>query len=827
MPGMNRFYTPSLPEYTSQFVEDQTPWDEMIALENLKLNRTDQAMQSADDINTSLAQIIPGARTGPTAEAVKSEYTQAVDQWMQKYKDDSYSAPSLRDLTKINSRWKQDPRVTKIIRDREETPMYLQQRAQMDNRDIDPNIDPETGEIIPLSDDQEFQSFQPILRAEPFENQLLSDLRSVDVEDQSGNVVKTITDPETGQKIKGIVNVRTNKRGDEQLDPALETIADRIEDGTYASAPWVKAMLGPDATRDDIVGFLGGYKKQAYVDDYQEGGFSVLESKDADDDDGSVYDIGGSRVDLTAEFVSPTNNFTDLNAKDVGPERGTKRDVRKVNRWEEKVQPAYMELMSNKQGFIPPEVLTKSDKSIETTVEGKAKRITPFEDNFFTDVLTQAEEKKGLIYKSLNNNYAGTKESYKEYYNRYDNKDEFKEAGEEGSWLNYNSIKNELEDYFKQYDTAKGYDTPNENIFKNGLNTVAAQNAVLMSGALTEDPSAPFGTEAEDPVAVFAATDPKDYTGEQKLWVSKISDNFSSSDRALTVRPKGILMNEDQQELIENTYIGKTTDANSSIPSGTIKRELLGAHIVPIRYGGKSDRKQPKVGKQLSKDDKEDMWTDAKGKKEVRIGSWIDEKTSTWGPGKFSMTIGQDLYAVEAPEDFVEPQRLSYNIGSASWKHSLGNGAVFAIQGYDQTSGSGAPYTKVVDQWNQDQEDVDQTSAVWMQVQHDHTKNQVNLLLYNKDPRSLSDRPQEYDDYTKVPLKRSSNQDVGEQDLEALVNFYYNAEMAGRLSDMYKQNQDPSLIEGARDYAYNLVSLAQNYPNLFEYNQQTGEVTRK
>ena len=145
----NRFYTPALPQYTSQFVEDRTPWQAMLALNQQKIGRADAALAGAAQAQSQFSSLMPGFHTQDIVPGVVSDYEQQLAQWQEKHGQHIYSVPAMRDLTKIQGQFQADPRVKMVQQDVQQTPMIQQAMAQQDYRpETDPNriLDPDTGE---------------------------------------------------------------------------------------------------------------------------------------------------------------------------------------------------------------------------------------------------------------------------------------------------------------------------------------------------------------------------------------------------------------------------------------------------------------------------------------------------------------------------------------------------------------------------------------------------------------------------------------------------------------------------------------------------------
>jgi hypothetical protein len=147
----NRFYVPTPTQYTSQFVEKQYPFGEMLALEEKKTQRAENITTGVGELESLLGPLtIPGIFTQEESQKIKPILQQKIIDYTERHIDDMSSLNAMRDFTKLRGEIISDPVVQAIQYDRENlTPQYNQVRLnRKSNLDIDPNLqDPNNPEL--------------------------------------------------------------------------------------------------------------------------------------------------------------------------------------------------------------------------------------------------------------------------------------------------------------------------------------------------------------------------------------------------------------------------------------------------------------------------------------------------------------------------------------------------------------------------------------------------------------------------------------------------------------------------------------------------------
>ena len=805
--SVNRFYTPSIPQYTSQFVEEKMPWEERSAFQDMKMQRADKANKEAANTNAMMASLMPGDSTREMSQTVGEKYKGKLDEWHRKYGQQTYSIPALKDLTRIRGEWENDQDVKSIMLDREATPGYRQNVQTADQRDINPNVNQETGELKQLQPGEQWQPYDAFIR-----------------EDQHGQLIRqayrdketTVTSFQTRRWLPGqtpeddeleiLINQRREVRGDTELDPIRDDITKRILAGQYQGSEWIKATLGEDFTEEGVKQYLNTFKDSAIVDKTSETGQQLTGGSRAGSGSTKPQDIPPGTVKGLNRAIAPQFNGPSIVGSEGGASGKDKRQVKAKSRKVGRLDEVYLSHVQREDGVIDPNKLTE-----KWTINVDGEMLNPLgKDDSRTS--RPIDTMEGMVYSSLDGNYSKTKAEYTNFYNKYDSKKEYTDAGEEGNWGNYKYVRDELDDIFEKYDKAMGYDEPNKELFTSQLTSNGMTNSVIKSNALYEDPDAPFGEPGEDKVAAFRSIKPEDYNDEQRVWASRIVDNYAGNVESNIISPDMFTLTEPQKDWLNNTFFDNAvSNGKSIVKEGSMTEAMLSSKWILVNGPSRKDRKAMKTPEYISVEEKRKVIKDnaVSGNTEVGVTAFIDDRTNSWGPGMFSMTVGKNIYMIEGPAEVADPGRLINNAYSHERAENLGNGNIFAFDGYTPNRDA-----NIIDQWNMDEKQAG-PNATWMQTIEDLSDNTIKLLIYNSDPRG-NENPKETEDYQSFTLYNRARQDITTDDMEVLIESYYLSDQLQKMGAMYKSNPDPDLLKSFNLNKQYLTKLVASYPHLFE-----------
>ena len=264
----NRFYRPSTPQYTSQFVEEKYPHEQMLVSQRYKAAKKEQVASQHGQLEALNASITAGARTQDIAPSVKNY-------WNKKLADsaDKMSGMSMQEATRALSRlkneWMNDKNVQGILRDKSEGDPELSRYKQSGTFGTDikswwnkeegrPNQFGYFGAIpgVEESNDasQSYKGYDPVVKTADYTtpiNQLISKIPT-DVREESG--VEQWTDPDTGKIIKQPYNVSVEYRDINKDQSKIDDIYKNVL-AAKDSGDWQNYMiqgLGEEGTRDFI-----------------------------------------------------------------------------------------------------------------------------------------------------------------------------------------------------------------------------------------------------------------------------------------------------------------------------------------------------------------------------------------------------------------------------------------------------------------------------------------------------------------------------------------------------------------------------------------------
>ena len=274
----NRFYTPSPTQYTSQFVAEQYPYEAMLALEEKKVNRAEDVMGQLGQMDVQFGSLMGGPSTQTLAKEVADKYKNKVGEFLEKNRDLS-SPQTIRDLSALRASYTSDPIVKSVLQDQTiGLPQYMQiSGSRKTPRDIDPNVDPETGQVRQLKSGEQWAPYKQLQHYIDWKDPLTKSLQQVDYKYKDVNTlgISRIKDPETGMELPILSGEKGRKgiRGEEEFRPAVETLANDIMEGRLDYADWYKRdfenTYGRKPTYEEVVRDISEMAVPLYGEDPQ------------------------------------------------------------------------------------------------------------------------------------------------------------------------------------------------------------------------------------------------------------------------------------------------------------------------------------------------------------------------------------------------------------------------------------------------------------------------------------------------------------------------------------------------------------------------------
>lgn len=673
---INRFYTPSLPQYTSQFVEDKTPWDSIIGFEQEKLQRGEKALDYAAQTDALVSSLIPGYKTKDLAPEVTAAYKQKTDQWMKDYGDSTYSLPALRALTKINAEFRADPNVKKIQQDREFSQTYEAWRKSPGYRaELDPNIDQTTGQIKQFANDEQFTPYgAPVDYTNPTDyiNKYLSQIPT-----KENSIDPDIVDIKGVPMLKqGIVEVR----GEDQFSPAREQLANNLLNGNISEALSLKADMakaGTEWNKENIVNYIKQLEPFHAVNNDRTQVGALPASYYANDrptkppEDQSPY-----RWNLPTErLVERVRPATEAGSGDINRISSMIFGAKAAIAGTETNQKYYGEIKDNPEKLLSPDT----------------------QGNIGAGILSDA-----FITKRLTEDPAGTKTMFDNYFKT-------KLADPNIGRMERNRIENSQKNINSTIDGFYKKVKIDESPVTNEIDWKRLQWTALNS---PDFKNSGFKDKQD-----LLTTRPEKLTASQKIWLRANEKSVTNKNAKTVGWGKVINLPDDTAKRLQESLAGQIVNNDGVLTvNGGNSSIFMGSRMV--------DPQDP--NKEWTDNDKSKVLGE---KVPFYINGMIDDKTSQYGPGMLSVTIGDKNYYIQGPDQMVlgkeiDPAAYSYKAPNAG-----GQGDIFAVRNIDPSSLS----VQAIDRWSKDKAGYSQYDT-YMQVIDDPATGFVSVISYSEDP---------------------------------------------------------------------------------------------
>jgi len=266
----NRFYRPSPTQYTSQFVAEQYPYDAMLALEEKKIGRADAAMSQLGEMDVQFGSLTGGPGTQDMARNIAEKYKGKVGEFLDK-KRDIWSTQTIRDLSALRASYTSDPDVKAVLQDQTKGLAQLMQiqASRKGPLDIDPNMDPETGQVRQLQSGQPWRPYQQLNYEIDWRKAATDILQTVDPRQTSvryGDAMEI-----DGVRVPGFSQGTKSVLGEEEFEPTVNILTDTILEGKEGWTDWymreARNRLGHDPTRKEIYQDMKGLSASLYDED--------------------------------------------------------------------------------------------------------------------------------------------------------------------------------------------------------------------------------------------------------------------------------------------------------------------------------------------------------------------------------------------------------------------------------------------------------------------------------------------------------------------------------------------------------------------------------
>ena len=816
--SVNRFYTPSIPQYTSQFVEEKMPWQERSAFEDLKMKRADMAAAKEEQTgNTLAAATQPGYRTQNIAPEVNKKYKGMLEAFQKKHGNTTYSIPALRELTRIQGEFKADPNVSLIREDREANKFYDHMRTQS-NYDprTDPNVDPETGNPRQFQPGQQFDQYQnPIWRSDydSVINREYAQLKPSKT--PLSAATRTIFDPASGQYISQVRQGHDEMVDDEDLKTVRENTAKRLLEGEDQESQYFRATFQGDLTKENIEKTLQeGYEAKFKVPKRTESWSFIPGTSRSSNPNTDKEPVVPKTYQAPQEAVARRSNGVDEKGSGELTFWDRINTAYEVGVEEKYDNPDYFKAIS-KDGVLNPESLAQM-----ADIDIGGINVPAFEYGAGINPRVQQQQ---FFFQSLRNDYNNTIAVFDGAFEKYpegpdgkqkwnadhkiiDDKGELKKDPD-SSWFRFNDLRHEYKNFVKEYETKISGDKIDEEYFANDVSNQFLKNVVFDTGGINTSRNVPERFKTWESFSGIATND---YTNEEKLWLTKQAKAFNNSTKANGGQADVEDINDKERQMLYAIYGGNTNaDGIFLAETANVPSAMRGQRVVLMYDGSKKARKQ-EPPTQLKPEEFKKFMKKGEG---IIIDGKVTDETNTWGSGMYRMTIGGSSFLVEGDKAMVEKGRFNHNAWSTEFLHNSGVGNDFIINGFNLGQ-DGEMNFDITDQWNIDEADAN-ISGMSSQIIYDAASRGYFFVMHsssalsdpkNNDLHSEYNGQKELEDgtdnpdynpkgYEKVFLGSKDDMDVTKMKNRVGILFltkqknYYEAEQQ-KLKDALARNEE-------------------------------------
>ena len=756
--AVNRFYNPSLPQYTSQFVEDKTPWDQMLALEQTKLERTDKAQQMAGQVDALSSALTAGLRTNDLAEEVKGRYKGALNEWYKKYDGNYANSQAIRNLTKLNAEFSGDRDVQLVAKDYQDSEYYKKIKMQQQAGQEDPNYHPVNGYSQFKSGD-EYVGYDPLMDVRDYMTKMYGNIKTTQ---GSNTAYKEIAKQLDGKQVldendepivfQGYETTNYEKRDATELGRATTNEAQNIISQRGPMAKVLANRLGVnvnDLTVDQVQGELKRYEKENEIVNSQSSFHAIGEGRSAGAKPKDIPIGAGLSGPGSVEKIIPPAN-------DLGTVEGSKTELGLIAKHSVKNLKEWMSTNRNQEYYNavkndPSKLLEPESYNILDPPSEKSK----LKWDFGTASLGEIGAPNTLIEQKIMDSPIEAKQMFDEYF-----------ANEESKGLSYiekNKLRSQKHAFEKTYKSVLKNFNIDEKPFENDQEFTKAIIAYASK----------YGNSVEGPLKMNVLNLTQEEVQKNPSLIVELKLNKIAYGKEIS--EKGVTP---VIEIIPNSIELTKVLVNSTIGSNGVLEKDGGA--TSLFLGANVFRKNPDKERDrlLEKENRQELF---KAGTSVNTQGMLSPETSQYGPGVFSLMIGDEEFYMEGPKEIVEANRFIYNARSYGRPNNMRVGDFFFIRGNNLNKQTGELDFIVGDRWNNiDGKMSPEPTDVWMNVTYNSKIKDMELRGYMKNPnikdKSIGEPYSESNKngYLSIPLGVGLTQSPQNETLERAAQLIYN-----------------------------------------------------
>lgn len=268
---MNRYYRPSAPKYTSQFVEEQYPTDMMLGVMNMKAQQQSEFAKSVGTLQALASSIPNGLRTETMAPMVRDDWSNKIRDWSTKNMNNYDSPQAIAELSSLHTSFQSDPNIQLLKKDAADSEMYVKMLMQSGASDIDMNIDERTGTLAQFQPGDYYQPYRPFVKDPDVTKRILEEFSLVPENEYTSSYLSYTQDAQGN--IVPIHGTQTSKRTNEtQYDITMQNFIQRglegKEDWAVYQTEKFKRMYGRKPTAEDWYNIVAPVASRTKEKDY-------------------------------------------------------------------------------------------------------------------------------------------------------------------------------------------------------------------------------------------------------------------------------------------------------------------------------------------------------------------------------------------------------------------------------------------------------------------------------------------------------------------------------------------------------------------------------
>ena len=311
----NRYYRPSAPRYTSQFVEEQYPFDMMMGHLQMKAGQQEAFAENIGKLQAEAAIIPNGLRTEDMAPEVRRKWSDNLDSFITNNMDKYDSPQAIAELSRLRQMFQNDNDVLLMKKDAEESDLYRQIKMKSGASDIDPNVDP-NGRLWQYSSGDSYSPYKPLIADPDVASRITQEFNIIKPQEiTEPYIYKTTVE---GQEVWKEGHRTVSKTPEVLFNQKLQNMVQR---GMEGKEPWAvyentkfNQLYGRDMNEEDWMNKIQPIAQSTLKSDYSDRANYSMPSDGKKKSSAFIDEMGLLNVDVADRPESYTD-FTNTEAR--------------------------------------------------------------------------------------------------------------------------------------------------------------------------------------------------------------------------------------------------------------------------------------------------------------------------------------------------------------------------------------------------------------------------------------------------------------------------------------------------------------------------------